>query len=332
MQSTDDKTHRNAVHAGTGRRRGLRALGAAALGLALARTVPATAGPLRLAFDVDLSGSGVAQALARGFARDTGLALELIALDAQAALEEAESGRCDAVLSASPLRASALLAQGLLHDPRTVARLRWLLVGPRRAAADGAGNGPDSVRSGVARPGAAGPGSVALSGPLSTDVIASLQALAADTAADRLFLLPAGPAATGDLAGALWRQAGLDAHPPWVQSIGGNPVPLAEQARQRAAWALVGAWSLPAADPPRGSVGQRPAKPGADAGAAAWGRVVDHDPRLTVALQWLRSFRSRHPAARLFADWATGPSARRSLARLPGVVAGDAKAPARGPA
>ncbi len=317
------------MHAGSRRRQGLKALAAAALGLALARTVPANAGPLRLAVDIDLNGSGVAQALARGFARDTGLALELIALDAQAALDETEAGRCDAVLSASPMRASALLAQGLLHDARTVARLRWLLLGPRRAAAGGVG--PDAKRSGTAGAGAAGPGAEAVSGPLSTDAVASLQALEADPASDRLFLIPSGHTATGDLAAALWRQAGLSTPVPWQQSVSLEAASLLEQARQRAAWALVGAWSLPPADLAGNPAAQRAARAGADTGAAAWGRVVDHDPRLTVPLQWLRSFRSRHPAARLFADWATGPSGRRSLARLPGVVAGDARAPERRP-
>lgn len=320
MQSTDDKTHRKPPDAVEARRRWLGVLGIGGLALAWARTVPARDRPLRLACDPDLFACGLVPALVQAFARDTGLAVAPVRLGIGEALEETQAGRCDAVLSASPERDAPWVEQGLLHGERPVARLRWVLVGPMATRLPAGPGAP-------APAGTAGGGPVR-AGPVSTDVLGSLQALGSQTDPQPLFLLPAEDTASRALVESLWREAALSPAAPWRQTLA-DGLPLLATARERAAWALVGGWEwagatsgrrpAPAARPAQRSA---PGPEGAGPPVAPWGLVADHDPRLTRPVRALRAFRSAHPAGRLFSDWVAGAAARRALRGLPGVLPG----------
>lgn len=300
MQSSDDKTHTKPSCDPPSRRRWLVAAGLGLAGLSGAPSLRAQAGPLRLACDLDVQAAGVASALLRGFGRDTGLAVSLQPGHAREVLDWTESGRCDAVLGASPELAAPFVDQGLLHARRTLAVLRWVLVGPLAPAA---GPGAALPAGGSRRPAAS-------AAARSTDVLASLQAMAEEPEDRRLFLHPSRPAAGRLLADALWAQAGLGPDLPWRTAARRDDA-LAAEARERQAFALAGAWEATAWT----GAAQTPS-----AARPAWGLIVDHDPRLRRPVEVMRSFRSQHPAGRLFVDWISGPAGRRAIGRLPGVL------------
>ena len=94
---------------------------------------------------------------------------------------------------------------------------------------------------------------------------------------------------------AAWRLAGLAPAPPWYRSAAAGSALIA-QARTLGAYALVeaGAW--------------------ARQGGAPLSIVVDGDARLDEPVHVMRSFRSQHPAARLFVGWITGSRGRSVVA------------------
>lgn len=122
----------------TTRRRALQTLAAlAAAGLPCAAVgvqKKSLSDPLRLAADDALADSGLAGALQRAFALDTGLAVQLLRGPASRVLEALEQGEHDAALTNAPSVELPLEKQGLLHDRKPVAHSEFLVVGPRTLA------------------------------------------------------------------------------------------------------------------------------------------------------------------------------------------------------
>jgi tungstate transport system substrate-binding protein len=90
----------------------------------------------------------------------------------------------------------------------------------------------------------------------------------------------------------LWRAAAVAPAAPWWQQLPSDADAL-ESAREQRACVIV--------DRPAWQAGRRN-------GLTA---LVAEDERLTVAVHLMRSFRSDHPVARLFARWVSGPRGRR---------------------
>jgi tungstate transport system substrate-binding protein len=86
--------------------------------------------PLRVAVDDALADSGLAGALQRAFAHDTGVALQLLRGPATSVLQALERGEHDVALTNTPAPEEALEKQGLIHDRHVVARGDFVLVGP----------------------------------------------------------------------------------------------------------------------------------------------------------------------------------------------------------
>lgn len=97
----------------------------------------------------------------------------------------------------------------------------------------------------------------------------------------------------------LWRAAGIEPRPPWYRP-GATDRPLLAQLRSGDAWGLVerGAWL-------------------ASAGGRARVAALD-DPALDVPVHALRSFRSPHPAGRLWSSWVGGGRGRAVAGARPG--------------
>jgi tungstate transport system substrate-binding protein len=92
----------------------------------------------------------------------------------------------------------------------------------------------------------------------------------------------------------LWQAAGVEPRAPWHRAAQADRS-VADQVRRGGAWAVVerGAWLA--------------------AGGAVAGRsriVLQDDPLLEVPVHALRSFRSPHPAGKLWSTWVGGPRGR----------------------
>jgi len=199
---------------------------AASLALAGARAwprTPATEGALRLGADRSLVDSGLARALARGFGRDTGIAVEVHAQPVMALLEALAAGEYDAGLTNAPQAVARLDAQGLVHDVRSVALGEFVLVGPP----------PPGVRRRAAVAHEIAPALAALHAQAEQDP-QSLAFLTAEDGSGEHFVEQAA-----------WRSAHVAPRAPWYQRAGGD-ASIAAQARARRAWAIVerGAWSV----------------------------------------------------------------------------------------
>ncbi len=254
------------------------------LGAAVALTLPSLAraqqrqslaDPLRLGADQALVDSGLAAALQTGFGRDTGVAVQLVPGLALPLLEALERGELDATLTNAPEAEEKLEKQGLAHDRRRVADAALVLVGPAPAKKK-----PDPA--GVAR---------------MTDITLALTQLrdAALANPGTISFLSAGDASGSHAAEqALWRAAKIAPATPWYgkAQLGS----LAAQARQQGAYALVerGVW-----------LGR---------GGAPLAVLVEGDPRMTVPVHVMRSFRVNHPGGKLFTTWIGGPKGRAIVA------------------
>ena len=183
-----------------------------ALGSAVQRK--SLADPLRLAADDALVDSGLAGRLQRAFARDTGVALQVLRGPAAGLLEALERGEHDAALTNTPELELALEKQGLAHDRQQVAISDFLLVGP----------------TALVKPLAAG-GDVALA----LSRLAQVQAP---------FMTRADGSGTYLAELALWRAAQVSPVAPWYLSAAPGATLLA-QAREHNACLLVerGVWA-----------------------------------------------------------------------------------------
>lgn len=104
---------------------------------------------------------------------------------------------------------------------------------------------------------------------------------------------------------ALWRAAGVAPAAPWHQAFDPAGGSLARQAQARSACVLIDRGSLQAAGRP----------------SAGWGVLAEGDARLVTRVQWLRTFRVQHPAAKLFGQWIAGPRGHAIAAATPGMRA-----------
>lgn len=88
------------------------------------------ADPLLLGVEQSLMSSGLAQALQRGFGRDTGVAVKLVPGTSTSVLAALERGEVDASLTNAAELELRLEKQGLAHDRLHIASSDLLLVGP----------------------------------------------------------------------------------------------------------------------------------------------------------------------------------------------------------
>ncbi len=98
---------------------------------------------------------------------------------------------------------------------------------------------------------------------------------------------------------ATWREAGIAPEAPWYV-VAAPRLDLVSQARARRAYAIVerGAWLTQGGNP--------------------LAILVDRDPRGVESIHVMRSFRSPHPAGKLFLAWIAGPQGRAVVGRQRG--------------
>jgi tungstate transport system substrate-binding protein len=172
--------------------------------------------PLRVGADQSLIDSGLAHALVRAFAADTGIAVKTVAGAALPLLESLERGELDAGMINAPIAEAKLDKQGLVHDRQPVAAGEFVIIGP-------------AVR---------GKGEDVLGAASGRDAVAALRRLVGSPAGSFVFLT-AGDGSGAHLAEqAIWREAGIAPAAPWYVPLapGDN---LFVQARARGAFAVV---------------------------------------------------------------------------------------------
>jgi tungstate transport system substrate-binding protein len=236
--------------------------------------------PLRLGVERLVADTGLAQALRRSFAADTGLPVSAEPGPSSALLEALERGEIDAALTHAPAVESRLEKQGLVHDRRAVARSDFVIVGPVERGKD-----PAAIAGG-------------------RDAAAALARIAQAGAA---FLTLGDGSGTHLAEQELWRRAAIAPAAPWYRMIEPSAGSLVAQAHALRAYTLVdrASWLAFGA----------PAKPARAVGASpASGLLVHGDPLLVTDFHVLRSFRINHPAGKLFAAWLAGPRGRRVVA------------------
>jgi len=239
--------------------------------------------PLRLGVERLLVDTGLADALRRAFAGDTGLAVTMEAGTSSALLEALERGEMDAALTHAPTVESRLEKQGLVHDRRRVARSEFLIVGPLDRGKDPAV-------------------------PAGRDAIVALARIAQ---AGMPFLTLADGSGTHLAEQELWRRAGVAPAAAWYRAVDARAGNVIAQAQELQAYTLTdrASWLAFAAR-------AKPAK--APRAAASWGVLVHGDPLLVTDFHVLRSFRINHPAGKLFVAWLAGPQGRRVVAKARG--------------
>ena len=239
--------------------------------------------PMRLGVDHALFDSGLAQALQRGFGRDTGIAVRLIPGPAQALLQALERGELDAAMTNTPQMEGQFEAQGFVHERFVVASSEFVIVGPLVKAAV-------KAKAKLKPRDPAG-----LLG--SANAAQALQTLREAIDADESirFLSANDGSGTHAAEQTMWRSAKLAPALPWYRQAEGS-ARLLRQARQEAAYALVerGVWAAQ--------------------GGAPLGVLVQDDPSLRVPVHVMRGFRANHPAAKLFSKWITGAKGRAIVA------------------
>ena len=246
------------------------------------------AGPLRLGADIALVDSGLAGALRQAFGRDTGIGVQLVRSPARTLLDALAAGELDAGLANAPDAEAQLDSQGLVYDRQPIASGEFVLVGP--AGATRARGRPGSKANAASHSAA------------ERSIAAALGRLrdAASAAPGGFNFLSANDGSGAHFAElAAWRRAGIAPQAPWYRSAEPGSSLVAE-ARARGAYALVerGAWTLQ--------------------GGAPLALRVAGDPAGIEAIHAMRSFRSPHPAAKLFIAWIAGGRGRAVVARQRG--------------
>jgi tungstate transport system substrate-binding protein len=228
-------------------------------------------GPLRLGADIALVDSGLAGALQRAFARDTGLGVKVVRSPALALLDALAAGEVDAGLCNAPQAEERLEREGLVHDRRPVATGAFLLVGPLTK-----GRKPDPRKI---EPGHGLTVALTRWRDAAADPVAAMFLSAYDGSGAHVFEQSA------------WSSARIEPQAPWYARLEPGQS-LIVQARARGACAIVerGAWLAH--------------------GGAPLGVLVEGDPEGVEHVHTMRSFRSPHPAGKLFVSWITGAHGR----------------------
>ena len=257
------------------RRRFLTAAAAAIALPALAQQRRSLADPLRLGVDLALVDSGLARALQVGFGRDTGVAVKLEPRPAAAVLEALERGELDASLTNAPEIETKLFDAGYAHDRRLVATGSWVLVGPK----------PKSRKQ---------PDPAGIAGE--RDIAVALAKLRDAPEGSATFLSANDGSGTHLAELALWRIAKIGPAAPWHAVSAATPTPYIARLRSAGAYGIVdrGAWAA--------------------LGGAPLAVLVEGDARMDAPVHVMRSFRTSHPAAKLFSGWIAGPKGRRVVA------------------
>jgi len=231
---------------------------------------------MRLGVDTALVDSGLAQALQRGFGRDTGIAIKLVGAPALPLLEGLDRGEFDAALTNAPEAEARLHKEGLAHDRHAIARGEFVLVGP---APRGKAKDPAAI---------AGMRSAA-------EALVRIRSAALAMPGAITFMSAGDGSGTHVMEQTLWRSAQLGPTPPWYLSADAKRSPIS-QAREGSAYALVerGAWAM--------------------RGGAPLAVLVEGDPALREAVHVMRAFRLNHPAGKLFVAWIAGAKGRRVVA------------------
>ena len=260
-----------------------RALVISGLGLGLASGLAAQpgtsrpiSGPLRLGADSALFDSGLAQALQKAFVRDTGLGIQLAGAAALPLLDALAAGELDAALCNTPAAESKLDGQGLVHDRQPIASGEFVLVGPAKPI-----NAALRVSKGQTR--------------TATEALSWLHE-SATAQADSVVFLSANDGSGAHVAEeSAWRTARLAPAAPWYRPATAGRSVIAE-AREKGAYALVerGTWSMQ--------------------GGSPLAILVEGDRQLAEDVHAMRSFRSPHPAGRMFVAWIAGPRGRAVVA------------------
>jgi tungstate transport system substrate-binding protein len=241
--------------------------------------------PMRLGVDQALVDSGLAPALQRGFGRDTGVAVKLVAGAAQALLQALERGEIDAALTNAPRAESQLEDQGFVHDRVVVAESEFITVGPLIVVKT---TGKAKTKSKPHDPaGMLGAASAA-------EALRKLRDAAGGD--DSIRFLSANDGSGTHLAEQeLWRSAQVAPHAPWYRNAQGSGS-LIREARELGSYALVerGAWAVQ--------------------GGAPLGVLIQNDPGLRVPVHFMRGFRNNHPAAKIYSKWIIGPKGRAIVA------------------
>lgn len=258
-------------------------LAAAALGIAgpgRAQSGPAASRRITVGVEATLQASGLAARWRAAVARDTGLAIDWQPGPSGLLLPQLERGELDAAITQSPEHERLLEAQNLVHDRRPVAATDYVLVGPRPARKPGAASAADPA-------GLAG----------ERDAARALARLAAaGTRGEASFVAAGEPGGDRALEQALWKASGPQPIGAWLRTAGPGPTAALALARETGSYALVerGLWSAH--------------------GGAPLAVLVEGDPRLAVTYHVMRSFRVRHPGAKLLVDWLAGANGRRVVA------------------
>ena len=227
--------------------------------------------------------SGFVRHIQKALARDTGLGFVATPGPSGKLLALLEQGELDVAITHAPEIEEALDKQGLVHDRRFVAANDFVIAGP--VAAAGKQRGKDAL-------GLAG----------ITDAAAALAAIAAAGAQGQARFVSCVDRSGAQLKEAsLFKAAGVAPQGAWYLKSGGGMGETLAQAVAQEAYVLVdrGTWS---------AARQR----------GALGVLVQGDARLADRYHAMRSFRSNHPAAKLFVNWLTGPTGRRAVDRAPG--------------
>ena len=222
--------------------------------------------------DIALFDSGLARALQSGFGRDTGIAVQLVRTPALPLLDVLSAGELDVGIVNAPEAETVLERQGLVHDRHAIARGEFLLVGPR-------------ARTRIPGRGGSAPGHSMAS------ALARLRDETTGEAGTPVFLTADDGSGAHVAEQAAWRFAGIAPQAPWYQAVTAEGSCVA-QARAKGAYAIVerGAWSAQ--------------------GGAPLGVLVESDDRMAEQVHAMRSFRSPHPAGKLFVAWISGAQGR----------------------
>lgn len=243
-----------------------------------ARSARSGGARLRVGADVALVESGLAPALIRAFGRETGIGVDLIAAAASPLLEALALGELDVAFGNAPASEVNLEAQGLVHDRRAIARGDFVLVGPGWP-----GDRPATGSAPVGVP----------------DLLGRVRDAAAREPQGLVFLSAADGSGTHLAEQAAWRLARIGPEAPWYRQAE-QALGLIAEARARKAFALVerGAWLA--------------------RGGTPLSLLAEDRQALGEGVHVMRSFRSPHPAARLFVAWAGGTRGRRVAGAVPG--------------
>lgn len=231
--------------------------------------------PLTVGMATSLVDSGLAERLRRAVSGDTGLPIVVRPGPSARLLQSLERGEIDVALTHAPALELALEQQGLAHERRFVAASDFILAGPVATSGAQRGKDPAGVRG-------------------ERDAAQALQRIAASGAPFMTTAEGCGAQLAADL---LWTAGGgMPAGTALLRSDAGMGATLALAAQ-------VGAYLL---------VDRATWAAGRQRGALA--PLVEGDTRLANPYHAMRSFRSKHPAGKLFMQWLDGPMGRKALA------------------